>query len=320
MKHISDLYSSCTLCPRKCGVNRNEGERGFCGETAILRIACGCLHYGEEPVLTGRGGSGTVFFSGCTLRCRFCQNYQISQEGIGKSVSEDELCRLFLVLQDKGAVNINIVTGTHFIPGIINAICRAKEGGLTIPVLWNTSGFEELSILELLDPVVDIYVPDMKTLHKAIAKKYFNAEQYPEKAAKVLLFMAGRKILKVEEGILKSGLIIRHLVIPGRIDATIRVLEWYKKYLETRALLSLMFQYTPVSHKRNVSGDLPNRYINKKEYEEVMKILYDTGIEEGFIQDPADDGNWLPDFKKKNPFPPGYAVPVWHCFDDDIIT
>jgi putative pyruvate formate lyase activating enzyme len=319
MKHPEKLYSSCTLCPRKCSVNRNDGERGFCGETALLRIACVCLHYGEEPPLTGKGGSGTVFFTGCTLKCRFCQNYQISREGIGEPVSEDELCRLFLVLQDKGAVNINLVTGTQFIPGIINVLHQAKGKGLHVPVVWNTSGFEEPCILKLLDPVVDIYVPDMKTLSKEIARRHFHAEQYPAKAAKALRLMAERKPLIIENGILKCGVIMRHLVIPGMLDETKKVLEWYKKHLENRALLSLMFQYTPLHCNHTEKIEIPDRHVSQKEYEEVMGFLDDAGIEYGFIQDRAENGIWLPDFNRKNPFPRDYAFPVWHFSDGKTV-
>ncbi|MBN1696867.1 MAG: radical SAM protein [Spirochaetales bacterium] len=312
-----ELYSHCMLCPRQCGVDRLKGERGFCGETSEIRIASACLHFGEEPPISGTGGSGTVFFSGCTLRCRFCQNYQISREGMGGTVTADELCGIFLTLQKRGAENINLVTATHFIPGVIRAVLRAKEAGLLIPVVWNSSGFEETDILKLLDVVVDIYIPDMKTLDGAFARRFFYSPSYPEKAVRAISLMSGKKTRSMENGMLKSGLVMRHLVIPGGIPQTRAVLEWYKNNLEPEAMLSLMFQFIPVGISDMKENEAPDRYVNREEYEEVMDIIRRIGIDDGFIQDPANDGDWLPDFGRRNPFPSSCAIPVWHFSDDD---
>ncbi|MBN2442540.1 MAG: radical SAM protein [Spirochaetales bacterium] len=306
------LYDSCTLCPRKCGVNRRKGERGFCRESDHLRIASACLHYGEEPVLSGTGGSGTVFFSGCTLQCVFCQNYQISHINTGSHVPEEDCARIFLTLQNRGAENINLVTGTHFIPGIISAIIRAREEGLTIPILWNSSGYEEEESLVLLSPYIDIWVPDIKTLQSGLSKRLCHRTDYPEKVKKALCFMEKQKNIIIEKDLMKSGMIVRHLVLPGESSSTKEVLAWYSQNLLSGTLLSLMFQYIPLCHggsgeKQDFAG-----FVTREEYDAVLEYVDELGIEEGFIQDLVQENEWMPDFTKDNPFPSAYALPVWH--------
>jgi putative pyruvate formate lyase activating enzyme len=319
MKHMNNrnnvlqLYHSCRLCPRKCQVDRRKGEKGFCGETDVIRVACACLHFGEEPVLSGKGGSGTVFFSGCTIKCEFCQNHQISTTGIGSGVSVEELAEIFTALKERGAENINLVTGTHFIPGIIFAMIQVKKNGLAIPFLWNSSGYEEKESLKLLAPYIDIWVPDLKTLQPDLSTTLSGRQDYPDKAKDALLFMQEQGKIKIEEGIMISGMIVRHLVLPGALSSTKQVLTWFKQNLSSHTLLSLMFQYIPLVGRKGCpdKGDLC-RYVSKEEYEEVLTYLDELGIEDGFIQEPVNEDAWVPDFTKENPFPPEFAIPVWH--------
>lgn len=310
--NVVQLYHSCSLCPRKCHVDRSKGEKGFCGETDVIRVACACLHFGEEPVLSGKGGSGTVFFTGCTIKCGFCQNHQISTGGTGTGVTVEELVKIFTALKERGAENINLVTGTHFMPGIISAIIQAKKNGLAIPFLWNSSGYEEKESLMFLAPYIDIWVPDVKTLQPDLSTILFRRQDYPDKVKDSLLFMQEQGKIRIEEGIMISGVIVRHLVLPGALSSTKQALTWFKQNLSSHTLLSLMFQYVPV--KRNdcpEKGDLC-RYVSRKEYEEVLSYLDELGIEEGFIQEPVNEDTWIPDFTKENPFPAEFAIPVWH--------
>jgi putative pyruvate formate lyase activating enzyme len=304
-------YKNCRLCPRGCGVDRSAGNKGFCGETAALRIAAAAVHRGEEPPITGTGGSGAVFVSGCALQCAFCQNYQISQQGMGKAATEDEFARICLALQEKHAENINIVTGSHAAPSLAVGIRTARRQGLAIPVLWNSSGYETLEALSLLEDVIDAYVPDLKTLDSAMARRFFKAADYGEVASAAIKKMLEFRNLSYEGAVLRSGVIVRHLVLPGRLDATRDVLRWFAENVMGKGLLSLMTQYTPV---RN--GDTPHRSVNGAEYETVLDWLDEFGIEDGFYQEltldmPA-NSDWLPDFNRVNSFSSELSTPVWH--------
>jgi len=313
------FYKHCLLCPRRCGVNREAGFRGYCGETAALRLAFVGIHRGEEPPITGKGGSGTVFVSGCNLGCVFCQNYQISQQGIGRPVSAVEFVEICLALQNKGAENINIVTGSHAAPALALGIKQARKQGLSIPVLWNSSGYDGLEVLEILNESIDVYLPDLKTLDSLFAASFFNALDYPEVATAVILKMMEYKELRLEETML-SGVIIRHLVIPGHLENTRDVLFWFAKNCKGRALLSLMTQYTPVQaidrkESSRVEGgnlDIPSSYVSKKEYEIVLSMLDEFEIDDGFYQELVTGSDWLPDFAKPNPFSSELSEPVWH--------
>ncbi len=309
------LYESCNLCPRACGVNRLKGETGVCGETARIRAACACLHSGEEPPIAGSSGSGTVFFTGCTLGCRFCQNGQISHEGMGGFMTEGELSALFLRLQELGAANINIVTGTHFAPGIIAALRIAREIGLSVPVVWNSSGYEEVGTLRILEEFVDVWLPDAKTFDERIAKALFDAADYPEKNKAALLFMAKGSETKWNGDLVARGMIVRHLALPGETKSTEKVLRWFKSELYGKAILSLMCQYIPVPKESAPEDrDLPSigRHLTKDEYGDCLFLLDELGIGEGFFQDQCDGSEWRPDFTRVNPFPEQYAKPVWH--------
>jgi len=307
-------YKSCELCPRNCGVNRLEGAAGFCGETACLRLGAALLHFGEEPPLVGKGGSGTIFISGCNLGCVFCQNYQISRgeskEGaraaaLGKKVSAGEFASVCAALQDKGAENINIVTGSHAIPAIIEGITEARRAGVRLPLLWNSSAYESPHALELLRDHVDIYLPDLKTLDTKIAAKFFNAPDYPQAAAAAILKMAD-----MAKG--REKIIVRHLILPGYLESTREVLRWFAQNVKDRAILSLMTQYTPVSGKAKALNDIPDRFLSKEEYDAVMGYLEEFKIEDGFCQELVTGSDWLPDFTRANPFSSELSVPVWH--------
>ena len=367
MKKISP-YSPCFLCPRRCGIERdcpggkksfnnkekNEQIYGYCGESASLRLACASIHRGEEPPICGAGGSGTIFASGCNLKCAFCQNSQINgvSHNFGRPADTAEFARICLTLQERGAENINIVTGSHAVPAIAAGIAAAKAGGLHIPVLWNSSGYELPETLALLEDTADVFLPDLKTLDSGISGQYFNAPDYPEAAAAAIEKMLKMRGLRYDGGRLVSGVMVRHLVLPGHIEATRGVLRWFAGHCAGRALLSLMFQYTPPeislaeaprtqSSKKGTiqttdpsprslrslrlgvraspekvkekAGSIPDRYINQKEYDTVLGWLQEYGIEDGYCQELV-PGNtdWLPDFGKENPFPSSLSVPVWH--------
>ena len=301
-------YTSCSLCPRTCAVNRLAGKTGFCGETSDLRIAAAVIHKGEEPPLVGTGGSGTIFVSGCNLGCVFCQNYQVSQgEGkengrLGKPVSPEEFAAICIALRDAGAENINIVTGSHAVPGLIEGFKAARKAGVNLPVLWNSSGYDSIPALELLKDYIDIYLPDLKTLDSEIAAKFFNAPDYPETAKAAILKMCDN----VRD---KSKVIVRHLVLPGCLDSTRSVLRWFADNVMENALLSLMTQYTPIPNRNR---EMPDRYLSEDEYKTVLEWLEEFKIEDGFCQELVTGNDWLPDFKKHNPFSSELSVPVWH--------
>ena len=310
LMELINLYNPCKLCPRICGVNRLAKEIGICGETSKLRIATAVIHKGEEPPLVGTGGSGTIFVSGCNLGCSFCQNYQVSQGNeynisLGKAVSAEEFANICAALQDKGAENINIVTGSHAVPGLIEGFIAARKIGVNLPILWNSSGYDSIRTLEHLKDYIDIYLPDLKTLDSEIAAKFFNAPDYPEIATKAILKMTNN----TQD---KAKVIVRHLVLPGFLDSTRSVLKWFADNVKTRALLSLMTQYTPIEHSPNSNREMPNRYLSEDEYNTVLEWLEEFKIEDGFCQELVTGSSWLPDFKKHNPFSSELSVPVWH--------
>jgi len=309
---MTHLYQSCSFCPRGCGINRLAGEIGYCGETAVLRIGTAVIHRGEEPPLIGTGGSGTIFISGCNLGCVFCQNYQVSQgagkePALGKAVTPEEFAGICAALRDAGAENINIVTGSHAVPAIIEGFNAARKAGVHLPILWNSSGYDSIEALELLKEHVDIFLPDMKTLDSEIANKFFNAPDYPEAAkAAILKMIEIVKERRCEEP--REKIIMRHLILPGYLESTRSVLQWFADNAMESVTLSLMTQYTPVPGTKK---DAPKRYVNKNDYETVMKWLEEFGIEDGFCQELVTGSEWLPDFKRTNPFPSKLSIPVW---------
>ena len=306
-------YDTCLLCPRACRVDRTAGNEGFCGETAKIRAACACLHFGEEPPITRTGGSGTVFFTGCTLRCGFCQNWQTSSCGAGTVLSEEELSTIFLRLRAAGAENINIVTGTQFVPGILAALSDARSRGLSIPLVWNSSGYETEQTVSLLAPHVSFFLPDLKTLDATIAREHLHAADYPIRCAESLSAMADARPLRWEDGVPVAGTIVRHLVLPGCLPQTRQALAWYRECLHGRALLSLMFQYTPIPGRGLRSPY--DRMVSREEYESALAMLDELGIDDGYCQEPVPDSAWLHDFTLPSPFSAASARMVWHYQD-----
>jgi putative pyruvate formate lyase activating enzyme len=301
-----NLYRNCLLCPRRCGVDRDTGKTGYCGETAELRVAAASIHRGEEPPVTGRGGSGTIFITGCNLGCVFCQNYQISRRTMGRVVDSREFADICLALRDRGAENINIVTGSHAAPAIIAGVENARRRGLAIPLLWNSSGYEGGETLAVLRDHVDMYLPDLKTLDAEIARKFFRAPDYPHYAAPAILSMMESK----------KDVLMRHLILPGCLGATREVLRWFSEHCRGRnspgqARLSLMTQYTPVQGT-GAPMEGPRRFVSPGEYETVLGWLDEFGIDDGFCQELAAGSDWLPDFNRSNPFSSELSVPVWH--------
>lgn len=279
-----DVLQHCSLCPRHCGADRSH-TKGFCGGGTLPKLARAALHFWEEPVISGEEGSGTVFFSGCPLQCVFCQNYTISSGNFGQEIPVERLAEIFLELQEQGANNINLVTGSHYVPQIIQALNLVKKQ-LYIPVVYNSSGYETLETLRMLDGYVDIYLPDLKYMDKQRALRYSNAADYVERATAAVLEMF-RQVGPVqydERGMLKKGLIVRHMVLPNGVEDSIDVLKWIADKLPLADILvSVMSQYTPF-HR---SGDYPeiNRRLTQEEYDRVLDALDDLGIENGFCQE-----------------------------------
>ncbi len=285
-------YEHCTLCPRRCGVNRSAGERGFCGMPGALRVARAAPHWWEEPVLSAASGSGTVFFSGCTLRCAFCQNEKISTGGFGREISTARLREIFLSLVEAGVQNINLVTPTQFLPDILPAL----EPKLPVPVVYNCGGYESVQTLRRLEGKVDIYLPDFKYSDPALAARLSAAPDYPQVAAAALeemLRQTGAPVL--ENGVLRRGVLVRHLILPGEIDNSLGVVETLSRYPRGSFLFSLMSQYTPCSR----AAGLPpyDRRITPEEYDAVLSWVWLCGLDVGFRQDfDSAAEEYIPDF------------------------
>jgi len=320
------MYEHCNACPRNCGINRNTAK-GFCKEPAELRIAFAGLHFGEEPLITVNGGSGTIFFTGCTLRCAFCQNYQISQNGLGRVVNSQEFTEICKKLQDAGAENINLVTGSHHIPVIAEYLKDARNAGITIPFCWNSSAYESVEMLELLKGLVTVWLPDLKTLDSSLSNQLFKAPDYPDVAAKAIKWMLDNNPLEIQEiddshDKMLSGVIIRHLFMPGRFAETADVLQWLKENADGRACLSLMNQYTPVPFdedkdklegRKNALSAIENRLVTPQEDEDIQDLIEAFDFDYLFYQELSDDSSWLPDFTRPQPFSNKLAKPLWHC-------
>ena len=305
-------YSSCHLCPRNCGVDRLAGVAGFCGESAVMRIASAVVHRGEEPPLITGKGSGTIFFTGCTLGCSFCQNSQISSYGMGAVVEPGTLGEICRSLERAGASNINLVTGSQFIPGIAAELGNLRAEGFSLPVVWNSSGFESPGGLALIGPLVDVYLLDLKSATAEGAELLFGRRDYPEAAMKTAVFAAGQRPIEFRGDALVRGTILRHLVMPGMEGETEKVIDWFGRHLADNALFSLMLQYIPPRGPDISGGPVSAEDVHRFRSERLLALLDEAGIENGFIQESEGDAAWLPDFNKWNPFPEEYAVPVWH--------
>lgn len=292
-----EKLSSCTLCPHNCKVNRLEGKRGRCYCNDKLRIALSSLHYYEEPCISGKNGSGTVFFSNCNLNCIYCQNHEISQEHKGKDITIEELANIFLEQQEKGANNINLVTPTSYVYHIIEALDIAKKNGLNIPIIYNTNGYENVETIDLLNGYIDVYLPDLKYYSKELSKKYSGIDNYFEVATKAIKRMyeqVGTASFN-EEGIIQKGVIIRHLVLPNHILNSKRILKWVKENLPSDIYISVMAQYFPTYKAKQ--DELINRKLTKKEYKQIEEYLYLLDLENGYIQELGEhEEEYVPSF------------------------
>ncbi len=285
------MENGCNLCPRNCFVDRKQEKIGYCGQSNKIYVARAALHMWEEPCISGAEGSGTVFFCGCPLRCIFCQNHTIALgrdtngEKFGKEISISRLKEIFLELQDKGANNINLVTGTHYIPQIAEALKLAKVEGLIIPVVYNTGGYEKVESLRLLEGLVDVYLPDLKYVSKELAKEYSNASDYFEVVSKAIEEMV-RQVGEPEfdeRGIVQKGVIVRHLVLPGSTKDSKAVLNYLWNTYGNKIYISIMNQYTPMEQIKN--HPLLSRKVTKREYQKVVDHALSLGWENGFIQE-----------------------------------
>lgn len=292
----------CTLCPRNCHADRANGQTGYCGETDQIRAARAALHMWEEPCISGQAGSGTVFFSGCNMGCVFCQNHTISKGTTGKRISPERLGDIFLELQAQNACNINLVTPAHFIPQIKKALEYAKTSGLSIPVVYNTSSYEKADTLKELDGLIDIYLPDLKYISPALSKKYSFAEDYfiyASSAIQEMVRQAGPPVFapqplsETESGeddysgpLMKKGVIVRHLMLPGCMEDSRKVLEYLYSTYKNDIYVSIMNQYTPIpSYLDAQAYPELNRTVSPKEYDKLTDYALRIGIENGFIQE-----------------------------------
>jgi putative pyruvate formate lyase activating enzyme len=296
-----DMLEHCILCPRRCGVDRTAGETGFCGLPGHLVVDCALPHHGEEPPLSGRYGSGTIFFSSCNLRCIFCQNYQISHGTAGRTLTPEGLARMMLGLQEEGCHNINAVTPTPQAPLIIEGLHLAREKGLEIPFVYNCSGYEESEIIRLLSGDVEIYLPDFKFGSDETARQLSGVGDYVAMAVASLEEMA-RQVgegLYLDDGIAVRGLLVRHLVLPGLVENSIAVLDLIRFHLSDEVTLSIMSQYTPIPAVRR--HPLLGRRVTRREYRAVVDHARALGFENLFIQE-VDERHLSPDFGREQPF------------------
>lgn len=280
---LYSLLSPCRVCPRECGVDRLNGETGSCNTGLELVVSSFHQHFGEEPPLVGQHGSGTIFFTRCNLHCVFCQNYQISQLGMGQKTTVEECTQMMLRLQELGCHNINFVTPTPWVPQIIKALDQAQEQGLKVPIIYNCGGYESVETLRLLDGIIDIYMPDIKYAHDAYAEEYSNVENYwrvVTNALKEMHCQVGD--LRVENGIAKKGLLIRHLVLPDNIAGSKRCFEYIRKELSPRTVVNVMAQYYPTYNAQKYPRI--NRRITPREYQEALRELEELDLDEGFRQ------------------------------------
>lgn len=294
------LLENCTLCIRNCNVNRNNGNKGICNSTNNIKIARAALHFWEEPCISGVNGSGTVFFSNCNLKCVFCQNYKISSEGFGTEITIDRLSEIFLELQDKGANNINLVTPTHFVPQIIEALKIAKNKGLHLPIIYNTNSLDSLDTIRSLNGYIDVYLPDFKYFEDKYALKYSKIKGYSKNVIEIIEEMikqvGGPKFNK--EGIIQKGVIVRHLLLPGLLFDSKKIIDAIYKKFGDSVYISLMNQYTPM-YNAKMYPEI-NKSINEKTYDSLIDYALSIGLKNGFIQESGTNSEeFVPDFNNE---------------------
>lgn len=290
------MIDNCRLCPRYCGVNRYKGELGYCNCGNNIKIARYSLHMWEEPCISGTLGSGTIFFSNCNLRCVYCQNYDISINGKGQEVSIEEFSDICIELQNNGANNINLVTATMYIPYIVKGLKNARKRGLHIPIVYNSSGYESIEGLRLLDGIVDIYLTDFKYYDNELASKYSGVNDYMEYSVKALeeMFKQVGKNKFNKEGMMTKGIIVRHLVLPGCCNDSKRIIKYLYNIYKNDIYFSIMNQYTPV---RKIGIDFLDRCVTNDEYDEVIDYAYNLGIRNAFVQEgETQKESFIPDF------------------------
>lgn len=288
---------SCNICPHKCGVNRLNGIKGRCKCDNKIKIALASVHNYEEPCISGKNGSGTVFFSNCNLNCIYCQNYEISQLGKGKEITIEHLAQIFIKQQEKNVNNINLVTPTMYVPQIIEAIKIARKNGLKIPIIYNSNGYENVETIKKLNGYIDIYLPDLKYYSNEIAKKYSKIDNYFEtsiSAIKEMQKQVGNPIFN-EEGIIQKGVIIRHLILPHHLLNTKNILKYVKENFDENTYISIMAQYFPTYKAKE--DKLINRKLTKKEYKEIENYLYLLNLKNGYIQELGEhEEEYVPNF------------------------
>lgn len=323
LRQSKDVLEQCRLCPRECGVNRSAGQQGRCRTDATVRIARAALHMWEEPCLSGTEGSGAVFFSGCSLGCIYCQNHEISGGEAGLAISTERLAEIFLELQEEGANNINLVTAGHYIPQVCDALERSKRQGLSLPIVYNSSGYEKVESLKCLEGLVDIYLPDLKYLDRELAARYSHAPDYPEYATAALaemvrqqpkvrfrakqesgdirrlegdLFGVGEQETGVpgshqaesgmqREQVMEKGVIVRHLLLPGHVREAKHVVEYLYRTYGDQIYISLMNQYTPI--RTDFADKNLNRRVTRREYQRLLDFAVELGVTNGFCQEGA---------------------------------
>lgn len=284
MKNMNK-YENCLLCPRKCGINRRTGQTGVCGVSSEIKVARAALHYWEEPCISGKRGSGAVFFSGCSLHCVFCQNREISDGKEGKVISKERLSDIFIELAGKGANNINLVTPGQYIPDIVWAVNDAKSRGMKLPIIYNTSGYENVTELKLLEGIVDVYLPDFKYMDSTLSARYSRAKDYPSVAKQALSEMVRQQpdvVIDDSTGLIQKGVIVRQLLLPGHVNDAKAVLKYLYDTYHDHVYISMMSQFTPIALK-----DYPeiNRTVTKREYERLVNYALEIGITNAFIQE-----------------------------------
>lgn len=284
MKNMNK-YENCLLCPRKCGINRSTGQTGVCGVSSEIKVARAALHYWEEPCISGKRGSGAVFFSGCSLHCVFCQNREISDGKAGKLISKERLSDIFMELADKGANNINLVTPGQYIPDIVWAVNDAKSRGMKLPIIYNTSGYENVTELKLLEGIVDVYLPDFKYMDSTLSARYSRAKDYPSVAKQALSEMVRQQpdvVIDNATGLIQKGVIVRQLLLPGHVNDAKAVLKYLYDTYHNHVYISMMSQFTPIALK-----DYPeiNRTVTRREYERLVDYALEIGITNAFIQE-----------------------------------
>ena len=280
-----EKLENCTICPHQCGVDRKKGQIGRCQAKDTVKIALYSVHFFEEPCISGEKGSGTIFFSHCNLNCLYCQNYEISQLGKGKEYTIEQLAEIMLKQQNLGVANINLVTPTSYVPQIIEAIKIAKKNGLNIPIVYNTNSYEKIETLKMLEGYIDVYLPDLKYADDKLGKKYSNIDNYFEIATKAILEMrrqVGPAIFD-SNGMMKKGVIIRHLVLPNYIENSKKVLKWLKENIHPEDYISVMAQYFPTYLAKQ--DKFMNRKLTTEEWEEIENYIEELDFKNGFVQE-----------------------------------